>query len=192
MTDPPGAGCVAAVKPAQAEVEADRTPERGQIGRAPPVAAVNGPAGPSAIRAATAGSRALRGDGQKTRVLARDLFDAAARHRTELVHAPFYGVRCVTLQTSAQTRSIHANCGRAALLVEFKASGVQQRLGVPRLCRFFARPRSRTGSRRQGCPKLRLLATGSQLSDRFPSTKSAGEPSAGEPLGSGASASLRP
>src|SRR4051812_43028423 len=55
--------------------------------------------------------------------------------------------------------------GSPALLVEFKASGVQQRLGVPRLCRFFARPRSRTGSRRQGCPKLRLLPTGSQLSD---------------------------
>src|SRR4051794_19609967 len=67
----------------------------------------------SAIRAAAAGSRALRGDGQKTRVLARDPFDAAARHRTELVHTPFYGVRCVTLQTSAPTSSIHANCGRA-------------------------------------------------------------------------------
>src|SRR3954454_14533774 len=66
-----------------------------------------------AIRAAAAGSRALGGDGQKTRVLARDLFDAAARHRTELVHAPFYGVRCVPLQASALTRSIHANCGRA-------------------------------------------------------------------------------
>src|SRR4051812_27064954 len=67
----------------------------------------------SALRAAAAGSRALGGDGQKIRVLARDLFDAAARHRTELVHAPFYGVRCVTVQTSAPTRSIHANCGRA-------------------------------------------------------------------------------
>src|SRR3954447_18166810 len=129
-----------------------------------------------ALRAAAAGPRALGGDGQKTRVLARDLFDAAARHRTELVHAPFYGVRCVTLQTSAPTRSIHANCGRAALLVELKASGVQQRLGVPRLCRFFAPPRSRTGSRRQGCPKLRLLPTGSQLSDCSLCTKSAGEP----------------
>src|SRR3712207_2608872 len=70
-----------------------------------------------ALRAAAAGPRALRGDGQKTRVLARDLFDAAARHRTELVHAPFYGVRCVTLQTSAPTRSIHANCGRAIEVV---------------------------------------------------------------------------
>src|SRR4051812_33202279 len=66
-----------------------------------------------AIRAAAAGPRALGGDGQKTRAVARDLFDAAARHRTELVHTPFYGVRCVTLQTSAPTRSIHANCGRA-------------------------------------------------------------------------------
>src|SRR3954447_26302 len=55
--------------------------------------------------------------------------------------------------------------GSPALLVELKASGVQQHLGVPRLCRFFAPPRSRTGSRRQGCPKLRLLPTGSQLSD---------------------------
>jgi hypothetical protein len=77
---------------------------------------VNRPARLSAIRAAAAGSRALRGDGQKTRVVARDLFDAAARHRTELVHTPFYGVRCVTLQTSAPTRSIHANCGRARKL----------------------------------------------------------------------------
>src|SRR5215207_3950988 len=67
----------------------------------------------SALRAATAGPRALCGDGQKTRVVGRDLFDAAARHRTELVHTPFYGVRCVTLQTSAPTRSVHANCGRA-------------------------------------------------------------------------------
>src|SRR3954471_20577556 len=66
-----------------------------------------------ALRAATAGSRALGSDGQKIRALARDLFDAAARHRTELVHTPFYGVRCVILQTSAPTRSIHANCGRA-------------------------------------------------------------------------------
>src|SRR3954454_23332754 len=66
-----------------------------------------------ALRAAAAGPRALGGDGQKTRAVARDLFDAAARHRTGLVHAPFYGVRCVTLQTSAPTRSIHANCGRA-------------------------------------------------------------------------------
>jgi hypothetical protein len=92
-----------------AKVSRARTPDV----RAPPVAAVNGPAGMSAIRAAAAGSRALGGDGQKTRVLARDLFDAAARHRTELVHAPFYGVRCITLQTSAPTSAIHANCGRA-------------------------------------------------------------------------------
>src|SRR4051794_21194135 len=67
----------------------------------------------SAIRAATAGPRALRGDGQKTRVVGRDLFDAAARHRTEFVHAPFYGVRCVTFQTPVPTGSIHAKCGRA-------------------------------------------------------------------------------
>src|SRR4051812_19569920 len=66
-----------------------------------------------AIRAAAAGPRALGGDGQKTRVLARDLFDAAARHRTELVHALSYGVRCVILQTSASTRSIHTKSGRA-------------------------------------------------------------------------------
>src|SRR4051794_19092426 len=70
-----------------------------------------------ALRAAAAGPRARGGDGQKTRAVARDLFDAAARHRTELVHAPFYGVRCVILQTSAPTRSIHANCGRAAELL---------------------------------------------------------------------------
>src|SRR3954453_17282643 len=54
----------------------------------------------AALRAAGARPRALGGDGQKTRAVARDLFDAAARHRTELVHAPFYGVRCVILQTS--------------------------------------------------------------------------------------------
>src|SRR3954471_24399779 len=95
------------------EVEADCTPEHGQIGRAPPVTAVNGPARTSAIRAATAGPRTLCGDRKKIRVLARDLFDAAARHRTELVHASFYGVRCVTVQTSVPTNPIHANCGRA-------------------------------------------------------------------------------
>src|SRR5215211_3406202 len=78
-----------------------------------------------ALRAAPAGPRALGGDGQKTRVLARDLFDAAARHRTELVHTPFYGVRCVTLQTSAPTRSIHANCGRAAALEAACRSGFE-------------------------------------------------------------------
>src|SRR3954451_6364680 len=88
----PGAGCVAAVKSAQAQVDADRPPERGQIGWAPPVAAVDGPARMSAIRAAAAGSRALGGDGKKTRIVAHDQVDAAARHRTELVHAPFYGV----------------------------------------------------------------------------------------------------
>src|SRR3954471_10625914 len=75
-----------------------------------------------ALRAATAGSRALGSDGQKIRALARDLFDAAARHRTELVHTPFYGVRCVILQTSAPTRSIHANCGRATPRGEAHAS----------------------------------------------------------------------
>src|SRR5437764_10930972 len=68
-----------------------------------------------ALRAAAAGPRALGGDGQKIRALARDLFDAAARHRTELVHTPFYGGRCVILQTSAPTRSIHAKSGRADL-----------------------------------------------------------------------------
>src|SRR3954452_20624772 len=79
------------------------------------------------MRAAGTGSRTLGGDGQKTRALARDLFDAAARHRTELVHTPFYGVRCVTLQTSAPTRSIHANCGRATPRGEAHAPGP----GVP-------------------------------------------------------------
>src|SRR5215207_608131 len=67
----------------------------------------------SAIRAATAGSRTLRSDVKDPRVFARDLFDAAARHRTELVHTPFYGVRCVTVQTPAPTGSIHAKGGRA-------------------------------------------------------------------------------
>src|SRR3954468_24366035 len=66
-----------------------------------------------ATRAAAAGSRAARGDVKDPRVVARDLFDAAARHRTELVHAPFYGVLCVTFQTLAPTSSIHANCVRA-------------------------------------------------------------------------------
>src|SRR5215207_2071764 len=69
----------------------------------------------SAIRAATAGSRTLRSDVKDPRVFARDLFDAAARHRTELVHTPFYGVRCVTVQTPAPTGSIHAKGGRATL-----------------------------------------------------------------------------
>src|SRR4051812_33457456 len=79
-----------------------------------------------ALRAAAAGPRALGGDGQKTRAVARDLFDAAARHRTELVHAPFYGVRCVILQTSAPTHSIHAKSGRAANLDTLKGQLAQQ------------------------------------------------------------------
>src|SRR3954468_9081950 len=59
-----------------------------------------------AIRAAAAGPRAARGDVKDPRVVARDLFDAAARHRTELVHAPFYGVQCVTFQTPVPTGAI--------------------------------------------------------------------------------------
>src|SRR4051812_7251840 len=55
-------------------------------------------------------------------------------------------------------------------------------LGVPRLCQFFAPPRSRSGSKRQACPKMRSLPTGSQLSDCFLSTKSAGEPRLGGKL----------
>src|SRR3954463_13568678 len=66
-----------------------------------------------ATRAAAARSRAARGDVKDPRVVARDLFDAAARHRTELVHAPFYGVQSVTFQTLAPTSSIHAKGGRA-------------------------------------------------------------------------------
>src|SRR4051794_17558373 len=67
--------------------------------------------------------------------------------------------------------------GSPALLVELKAAGMKHNvLGVPRLCQFFAPPRSRSGSKRQACPKMRSLPTGSQLSDYFLSTKSAGEP----------------
>src|SRR3954454_15206688 len=67
--------------------------------------------------------------------------------------------------------------GSPALLVELKAAGMKHNvLGVPRLCQFFAPPRSRSGSKRQACPKMRSLPTGSQLSDCFLSTKSAGEP----------------
>src|SRR5215211_9522199 len=84
-----------------------------------------------ALRAAPAGPRALGGDGQKTRALARDLFDASARHRTELVHTPFYGVRCVTLQTSAPTSSIHANCGPATPRGEAQ-SALSPKPGFPR------------------------------------------------------------
>src|SRR5215210_5150769 len=85
-----------------------------------------------AIRAAPAGSRAARGDVKDPRVFARDLLDAAARHRTELVHAPFYGVRCVTFQTPVPTGSIHANCGRAkstGVLYELSASPRARRRG---------------------------------------------------------------
>src|SRR4051812_27038148 len=108
-----------------------------------------------AIRAAAAGPRALRGDGQKTRVLARDLFDAAARHRTELVHAPFYGVRCVTLQTSAQTRSIHAKGGRACTGGRRRRTGTLTR-------RTFASGSIAVGSgivaRRSSCPEVSHVA----------------------------------
>src|SRR5215204_5256813 len=73
--------------------------------------------------------------------------------------------------------------GSPALLVELKAAGMKHNvLGVPRLCQFFAPPRSRSGSKRQACPKMRSLPTGSQLSDCFLSTKSAGEPKVRESL----------
>src|SRR4051812_16751518 len=40
-------------------------------------------------------------------------------------------------------------CGSPALLVELKAAGMNHNvLGVPRLCQFFAPPRSRSGSKR--------------------------------------------
>src|SRR3954466_8950605 len=101
-----------------------------------------------ALRAAAAGSRALGGDGQKTRAVARDLFDAAARHRTELVHAPFYGVRCVILQTSAPTRSIHAKSGRA------RSEGEAMRC-------YFGRVANSGAGRRMGCarPQFHTLLT---------------------------------
>ena len=63
----PSAGRVAAVKPAHAQVDPERPPERGQIGRAPPITAVHGPARAPAIWAAAAGPRAVRGDVEETR-----------------------------------------------------------------------------------------------------------------------------
>src|SRR4051812_39229777 len=95
----PAAGGVAAVEPARAQLDPDRRPEQGQVGRAPPVAAVDGPARAPAVRAATAGPRAVRQDVEETRVVARDPLDAATWHGTELVHAPPYRARPATLQT---------------------------------------------------------------------------------------------
>jgi hypothetical protein len=86
-----GAGRVAAVEPAHAQLDPDRPSERGQVGRATAVAAVDGPARPAAIRAAAAGSRAARGDVEEPRAVRRDPLDAAARHGAEFVHAPSYG-----------------------------------------------------------------------------------------------------
>src|SRR5439155_22761578 len=100
-----GAGRVAAVEPAHAQLDPDRSPERGQVGGAPPVAAVDGPARTPAVRAAAAGSRAVRGDVEEPRAVARDPLDAAARHGAEFVHAPSYGAPPATPNTSAPARS---------------------------------------------------------------------------------------
>src|SRR4051812_49636282 len=86
-----GTGRVAAVEPAHPQLDPDRPPERGQVGRAPPVAAVDGPARAPAVRAAAAGARAVRGDVEEPRAVGRDPLDAAARHGAEFVHAPSYG-----------------------------------------------------------------------------------------------------
>src|SRR5206468_10433245 len=79
------------VEPAHAQLDPDRSPERGQVGGAPVVAAMDGPARAPAVRAAAAGSRAVRGDVEEARAVARDPLDAAARHGAEFVHAPSYG-----------------------------------------------------------------------------------------------------
>ncbi len=71
----------------------------------PTVAAVHGAARPPAVRAAPAGLGAARGDVEEVWAVARDPFDAAARHGTKFVHAPSYGVRRVTFQTSVPIRN---------------------------------------------------------------------------------------
>ena len=114
---------VVAIEPAHAQVDPERPPERGQIGWAPPIAAVDRPARTPAIRAAAARSRAVRGDVEETRAVTRDPLDAAARHRTELVHAPSYGVRPATLQTPVLATTIHAKCGRAVPKGQVQPSG---------------------------------------------------------------------
>src|SRR4029450_13879475 len=103
-------------EPAHAQVDPEHPPERRQIGRAPPITAVHRPARTPAIWAPATGPRAVRGDVEETRATTRDPLDAAARHRTELVHAPSYGVRPATLQTPVLATTIHTKCGRARLL----------------------------------------------------------------------------
>jgi hypothetical protein len=84
-------GGVATVETTQAQADVDCAPERGQISGVPVIVTVHGPARTPTIRTAATRSRAMCGDVYKVRAAAHDLLDAAARHRTELMHALFRG-----------------------------------------------------------------------------------------------------
>jgi hypothetical protein len=86
-----GAFGVAAVGPFRPYRDMDPAPDRRQVSRVPAIAAVHGTARASAVRVAVAGPGAACVNMEEVRAVRRDRLDAAARHRTKLVHALSYG-----------------------------------------------------------------------------------------------------
>src|SRR3954465_649711 len=135
------------------------------------------PDGPGRVRASVA-SPSARPSPKLRRVGVRDFTCEACSSFTHVTACRIAQSPEATFVTRLRPGGLPLQTGSPALLVELKAAGMKHNvLGVPRLCQLFAPPRSRSGSKRQACPKMRSLPTGSQLSDYFLSTKSAGEPS---------------
>ena len=105
----PCTGWVAAVEPAHAQADADLAPEHGQIGRAPSIAAMHGPARASTVRTSATELCAVRGDVDELRAVARDPLDAAAWHRKIVVHAPAMGMIPTANNCRSDPGMIHAN-----------------------------------------------------------------------------------
>jgi hypothetical protein len=104
----PGTHHVAAVEPAHAQADADLAAKQGQIGRAPLVAAMHGPARASTARTTAAGPRAMRGDMEEVRAVTRDPLNAAAWHRKVVVHAPAMGTTSTANNYRFHPITIHA------------------------------------------------------------------------------------
>src|SRR4051794_3266132 len=101
---------------------------------------MDGPARAPAVRAAAAGSRAVRGDVEEARAVARDPLDAAARHGAEFVHAPSYGAPPATPNTSAPSRSTQSvgeprQRGRLTSLEDLAAASVARKVACKLACK---------------------------------------------------------
>ncbi len=105
--------CTVAVEPAHPQSDAHLAPERGQVGRLAPIAAVNGPACPPAIGASAAGPRAVRSDVEAVLNFKRDLINAAARHGKEVCHNHEMERQATSTDYQSTSATIHAKCGRA-------------------------------------------------------------------------------